>query len=103
MERIEKLKAFLSENPSDNFVQHALALEYIKNGEDREAQKIFEDLLTRDPSYVGSYYHLGKLLEKTGNAAGAIKWYEQGMEAALKNGERRAYNELRGAFEELTS
>jgi Tfp pilus assembly protein PilF len=102
VERIEKLKEFLQQNPADSFLQHALALEYIKAGNDKEAQKLFEDILQREPGYVGSYYHLAKLLERNGNTEAAIKWYEKGMEAAKKAGENHAYNELRSAYEELT-
>src|SRR5262249_2731302 len=67
MDRIEKLKEFLSVNPADSFVQHALALEYVKLGNDQEAKNLFEDILNRDPGYIGSYYHLAKLLERNGD------------------------------------
>ena len=102
LDRVEKLKEFLEQNPTDSFVQHALALEYIKVGDDAEAQKLFEDILQREPSYVGSYYHLAKLFERNGNNDAAIKWYERGMKEAMKAGENHAYNELRSAYEELT-
>ena len=62
MDRIEKLKTFLESTPADSFLQHALALEYIKVGDDGEARKLFKEILLREPTYVGSYYHLGKLL-----------------------------------------
>ncbi len=55
MERIEKLKQFLNENPGDSFLQHALALEYVKAGDDQQARKIFEEILQSDPGYIGSY------------------------------------------------
>jgi Tfp pilus assembly protein PilF len=102
MDRIEKLKEFLTANPADSFVQHALALEYIKLGDDTEGRKLFEAILARDPGYVGSYYHLAKLLERNEDTDGAIKVYEKGMEEAKKKGENHAYGELRGAYEELT-
>ncbi len=102
MERIEKLKEFLKQNPEDSFLQHALALEYIKAGDEARAQKLFEDILLREPEYIGSYYHLAKLFERKGDAEAAIKWYEKGMEQAKKAGENHAYNELRSAYEELT-
>ena len=101
VERIEKLKEFLKQNPDDSFVQHALALEYIKAGDDSAAQKLFEEILQRDPEYIGSYYHLAKLFERNGNAEAAVKWYEKGMELAKKAGENHAYSELRSAYEEL--
>jgi Tfp pilus assembly protein PilF len=101
MDRIEKLKEFLRENPADSFLQHALALEYIKNGQDDDALKIFEEILDREPSYIGSYYHLAKLFERKGDNRSAIKWYEKGMDEAKKAGEMHAYNELKSAYEEL--
>jgi Tfp pilus assembly protein PilF len=102
VDRIEKLKDFLRQNPADSFVQHALALEYIKLGDDAEGRKLFEEILARDPGYVGSYYHLAKLLERNGDEHGAIKVYEKGMEEAKKAGDNHALGELRGAYEELT-
>ena len=102
MERIAKLKDFLASNPEDSFLQHALALEYVKTGDDGEARKLFEEILNREPGYIGSYYHLGKLLERNNETDAAIKWYEKGMEEAKKAGENHALGELRGAWEELT-
>lgn len=101
MDRIEKLKAFLAANPADSFVQHALALEHAKLGDDAEARKLFETLLSRDENYIGSYYHLAKLLERTDAKEDAIRWYEKGMLKAKEVGDTHAYNELRAAYEDL--
>lgn len=102
MERIEKIQTMLKENPSDSFLQHALALEYIKVGDDEAAKKLFETILAREPGYVGSYYHLAKLLERQQDEQGAIAVYEKGMKEATAAGDQHAYNELRSALEELT-
>ncbi|MES1226779.1 MAG: hypothetical protein ABUT20_65505 [Bacteroidota bacterium] len=102
MDRIAKLKDFLQVNPTDSFVQHALALEYAKIGDDEAAQMQFEELLAREPGYVGSYYHLGKLLERNNKTGDAKKIYEKGMEESKKAGDDKAYGELRGVYEELT-
>lgn len=103
MDRIEKLKEFLRAEPEDPFVKHALALEYIKIGEVPTARRLLEEVLTRNPEAVGSYYQLGKLLEGMGEVQLAIGWYEKGMAAAKAAGERRAYNELQGAYDELSA
>lgn len=102
MDRIEKLKQFLLANPNDSFIKHALALEYIKLGDDTSARSLLEELLKKDPGYVGSYYHLGKLLERNNEMELAVQWYQKGMEQAQKAGENHAFGELRGAYEELT-
>jgi Tfp pilus assembly protein PilF len=102
MDRIDKLKDFLKANPEDSFVQHALALEHIKLGHEAEAMRLFEALLSRDPGYVGSYLHLGKLFEKVGDTGAATSWYEKGMVQAELAGDRHAFSELKSAYEELT-
>ena len=102
MDRIEKLNEFLKSNPGDSFVQHALALEYIKLGDDKKARHLFETILQREPGYVGSYYHLAKLLERNDDMVEAIRVYEKGMEEAQMAGEDHAYSELKSAYEELT-
>lgn len=102
MERIERLKEFLKANSRDSFVLHALALEYIKLGDEAEARRLFESILENEPGYIGSYYHLAKLLERVGETDTAIKVYEKGMEQARKAGDNHTLSELRSAFEELT-
>lgn len=91
----------LEQNPTDSFLQHALALENIKLGNDEEARRLFEEILNREPGYIGSYYHLGKLLERNELAEEAIKVYEKGMEECRKAGDNHALGELRAAYEEL--
>ena len=102
MNRIERILEMLKVNAKDNFLRHALALEYIKEGNDTAAQTLFETILNEFPDYIGSYYHLGKLLERNGNNAAAIEWYEKGMAAAKTARDQHAYNELQAAFEDLT-
>ena len=102
MDRVARIMEFLKTNPGDNFLEHALALEYIKAGNDAGARQIFETILQRDPGYTGSYYHLGKLLERTGEKKLAIDWYEKGMAAAKAAGDNHALGELRVAHEELS-
>jgi Tfp pilus assembly protein PilF len=101
MERIEQLRKFLLTDPHDAFVKHALALEYSKMGDDATARRYWEEVLERDPAYTGSYYQLAGLLQRTGETALAIQWYEKGMAAAKAAGEHRTYQELRVAYEDL--
>jgi tetratricopeptide (TPR) repeat protein len=101
MDRVARLLAFLKANPDDPFLQHALALEHIKAGNEADARTIFESILLTDPGYIGSYYHLGKLLERTGETEAAISWYEKGMAAAKAAGDNHSLGELRAAYEDL--
>ena len=101
MNRIEKLKEFLTINPADSFLQHAMALEYIKLENDEAARPLFEEILNREPSYIGSYYHLAKLLERNDKTEEAIAIYEKGTVEAKKSGDNHSFGELKGALEEL--
>lgn len=95
---MDRLKSFIERNPADAFSRHALAMEYIKIGDDDAARSELETLLAMDPGYVGSYYHLGKLKERSGDPEGAAETYRQGILLAERAGERHAAGELRAAL-----
>ena len=101
-ERIQKLKTMLEKTPDDCFLNHALALEYIKRGDETGAQQQFEKNLSHDPAYVATYYHYAKLLVAMGEEEKAIAIYEAGMQYARAAGDMHSYSELRSAYEELT-
>ena len=101
MDRVEKIKKLLEASPNDSFLQHALALEYIKIGDDEAARKLFNEILLREPTYVGSYYHLGKLLERVGDYDKAIRIYKRGIEEAQKADDHHTRMELQGALEDI--
>ena len=101
MTRIERIKEMLAANPGDSFLQHALALEYIKIEEDEQARHLFENLLQGDENYVGSYYHLAKLLERNDRTEEAKVVYERGMLKAKESGDLHTYNELKTAYDHL--
>ena len=100
MDRIEKLKEFIAADPTDNFSKHALALEYIKLGEDKIARTFFEEILQQDPAYIGTYYHLGKLYERRNEKELAEKTYKEGMNRT-QGKELHTYSELQQAMNQL--
>ena len=99
--RIDKLSAFLQDSPNDCFLHHALALEYVKNDDDENARIHFEQNLNYDPTYIATYYHLGKLYERINDPDGAVATYQKGMEQAKAGGDKHSYSELQGAYENL--
>ena len=101
MSRIPQLLKMIETKPRDSFLRHALALEYLKEGSRENALNLFKALLSDDPGYVGSYYHLGKIYEMQGKNQEAIEVYESGMKVAKEAGDRHAYNELLAVYEEL--
>lgn len=100
-DRVNTLIEFLKANPKDCFLNHAIALEYVKQGEEEKARASFEFNLMNDPDYVATYYHLAKLLERIGLPEQAINIYEQGMVTAKKTGDMHTYSELQSAYEDI--
>jgi tetratricopeptide (TPR) repeat protein len=101
MDRIIILRQFIKDNPEDMFSRHALALEYIKMGDDAEAEMLFKEILEKNPAYVGTYYHLGKLLERAERLDEALVIYENGMQEAEKEHDNHALRELKAAYNQL--
>jgi tetratricopeptide (TPR) repeat protein len=101
MNRIEQLEIFLKETPNDAFLNYALATEYVSMGDDEKAEFIFRDLLEKNPDYVATYYHLGKLLERKQQKNEAMDIYRMGIEKAKATGEQHSLSELQSALLEL--
>ena len=101
MNRIEILKGFLDDNPKDSFSRYALALEYVKVGQNSDAVHEFETVKKNDPDYVATYFQLGQLYQKLGQTHEAEKTFRTGMTVAAKIGDEHTRSELEGALEAL--
>ena len=96
--RLNKLLAFLTTDASDPFILYALATEYNSLNDTEQAFYYYLRLVDEHPSYVGTYYHLGKLYEKHGQADNAVAIYKLGMLRAREKGNMHAFSELQGAY-----
>jgi len=96
--RLTKLLEFLESDPDDPFVLYALATEYNSSNETEKAFEYYYKLIAEHPDYVGTYYHLGKLLERQGDQDQAIPVYQQGMAVARNKRDMHAFSELQGAY-----
>ncbi|HRI29167.1 MAG TPA: hypothetical protein PK239_08425 [Chitinophagales bacterium] len=101
LSRKEQIEAFLKETPHDPFLHYALALEYLKCGDDAQALALFTQLTKESPNYVGTYYHLGKLQEKLQMQGNALTTYKTGMDIARKLNDNHSYSELLSAYNTL--
>lgn len=96
--RLDQLLKMLELEPHDNFLNHALGVEYAAAGNFNEAVSVFEQLLARDENYLASYYQLGQALEKISNNEKAIEVYKKGLVIAKKQNNSKAMNELNEAL-----
>lgn len=99
--KAKRLAAYIKQNPGDSFSKFALALEFLKMNEAGKARVLFEDIRTKDPEYVGVYYHLGNLYERMGRLRDAQKVYEQGILVAENQQDQRTVTELNEVLAEL--
>ncbi len=98
--RIEQLLTFLEEEPNEPFNLYALALEYTKTDSEK-ATDYFEQLLSKHPNYVATYYHVGKLYEELEMEDKAETAYQKGIEVATQQNEALALRELKNAYQEF--
>ena len=101
MERILKLKAFIQKDPEDLFSRHALAMELLKLGEHLDAIQEMEELLKIDFRHTGTYLHLGRTYEKTGDTSQALSTYKRGLEVCRSVNARHDLQELMAAYQQL--
>jgi tetratricopeptide (TPR) repeat protein len=99
--RLEQLFTFLEKSPNEPFILFAVAKEYEKLTEKDKALTYYLKIEESSPTYVGTYYHLGKLYEELGEDAKAFATYKRGMEIAKKAGDQHSLSELAGAKMEL--
>jgi tetratricopeptide (TPR) repeat protein len=101
MSRIEQIRQFLQESPNDSFLRYALAQELQKQGDLNAAREAYLWLTENQPSYVATYYHLGKLLITQGEKEAALAWFNLGIEHPKAAKELHALSELQSAKLEL--
>ena len=101
MSRIDQIRQFLQDSPNDSFLRYALAQELQKLGDVEAAKEAYLWLTDNQPSYVATYYHLGKLLIAQGEKEAALAWFNLGIEHAKAAKELHALSELQSAKLEL--
>ena len=101
MSRIDQIRQFLQDSPNDSFLRYALAQELQKQGDVEAAKEAYLWLTDNQPSYVATYYHLGKLLITQGEKEPAWAWFNLGIEHAKAAKELHALSELQSAKLEL--
>ena len=100
--RLDKLLEFYKNEPNDEFLQYALATEYLRLNDIEQALFYYEKLVNEHPNYVGTYYHLGKLYENLNRKPDAITVYEKGINIARAARDNHALSELQAVYNVAT-
>ncbi len=99
--RLEALRRFLDQDPTDTFTRYAIALEYASMGDSAEAIVKMNELLAVEPSYVPAYHQLGIILRQAHRSREALEILERGIEWAQNAGDRHAREEMQDLIEEI--
>ncbi len=96
--RLAALEEMLRESPNDAFVQYAIAVEYAAQNQTQEAIQRIEQLISKQPDYLGAYYKLGKLYEETNQPDKALDVFKRGATLAQHQGNKKTLGELNEAI-----
>ena len=96
--RLEQLQQMLAQEPSDEFLQYAIAIEYFSAGNFEKAINCFEKILDVNADYLAAYYQTGKSYEELKQFDNAKNIYTKGIALAQKQNKTKTLNELREAL-----
>jgi Tfp pilus assembly protein PilF len=97
-DRLEKLQQMLAREPNDTFLLYGIALEHKKAGDMLRAIEHLDRVIQSDPKYFYAYHQRGLAYEEQGDLESAKKSFREGIEAAEKNGDSHAAEEIRAAL-----
>jgi tetratricopeptide (TPR) repeat protein len=100
--RTDLLKEYIREDPHDPFLRYALALEYLRSGEDGEALEEFLYVQRQFGDYLPNYYQLGSLLIKMERTVEGLDALKRGLVVAGEQGDMHTASELRALIEEYS-
>ncbi|MFN6050298.1 MAG: hypothetical protein ACK47R_05680 [Planctomycetia bacterium] len=92
--RKEQILEMLREDPKDAFLLYGLAMEHLGQNEESQAEKVFADLIQRNPEYPPGYLQLGQLQARLGKEEQARLTYQSGIAVARKVGDAHAAGEM---------
>jgi thioredoxin-like negative regulator of GroEL len=92
--RREKMEAMLADDPQDQFLRYALALELEKDGEHERSLEFLKGLMGESPPHVPSFLMAAQALIQRSKVDDARSILRQGIEAARQQGEDHAASEM---------
>lgn len=96
--RLEQLQQMLLQEPNDEFLQYAIAMEYFSANEMQKAAEGLEKIISNNKNYLAAYYQLGKCYEAQNKTDEAKKIYEEGISIAHAQNKQKTLSELREAL-----
>lgn len=92
--RLSKLQHLLETSPRDPFLLHAMGIELQREGRFEEAVTYHRKALEVDPAHLGTFFHLGKCLERMEQWEEALEAFDAGIALAAELKEFKTMSEL---------
>lgn len=96
-----KLEASLAEQPGDEFLRYALAMQCLNDGETEEGRQRLLDLIADQPNSIAAYLQLGQSYAESNDVASAREILDRGIERARKVGDHHAASEMEAVHDSL--
>ena len=97
----KQLEQLLESDPDDVFLQYALAMACVSEGDVETGLLKFQSVIDGHPEYVPAYFQKGQALAERGRADEARNVLKKGIDAAAQCGDRHAESEMREFLEVL--
>lgn len=91
----------LEADPDDIFLNYALAMALISEGDQRPGIERLGRVIELDPNYVAAYFQQGQALARDGEIEAARDIVSRGIQTAQRVGDTHAAGEMAGFLESL--
>lgn len=101
LERKTKLLGMLAENPDDDFLNFAMAMEELASENLTNAQSFFQQCIEINPMHIPARYQLAKINYTLQQNEKAILLLNEGIEILQENKDLKTLNEFRALLAEI--
>lgn len=102
MPRREQLEALLADDPDDVFLNYALAMQLIAEGDSKAGLDRLDRVMQLDANYVPAYFQSAQALAKRGDTERSREYLRQGIDRARAAGDQHAVEEMSGLLSQLS-
>jgi len=101
LERKTKLLGMLAENPDDDFLNFAIAMEELASENLQKAQSFFQKCIEINPMHIPARYQLAKIAYTLHHHEEAMQLLNQGIAILKEKKDLKTLNEFRSLLSEI--
>lgn len=94
MDQAERFEALLASGKDNALLRFGLGMHYLNAGDHSRAAEHLRRAVEHDRDYSAAWKLLGKALASSGDGAGAMAAYRNGIDAATRRGDKQAAKEM---------